>query len=105
MALGKHVFGGLGDRLGHITDETADALGSSDGGLGDILGWPSGTDGAGGELGGPAPVEDALDMIAKRIQTSRARLDNPQKPIGVFMLAGPSGVGKSSIVREVLRSV
>jgi type VI secretion system protein VasG len=33
--------------------------------------------------------------IAKRIQTSRAGLDNPNKPIGVFMLAGPSGVGKT----------
>jgi type VI secretion system protein VasG len=39
--------------------------------------------------------DHALDMIAKRIQTSRARLDNPNKPIGVFMLAGPSGVGKT----------
>ncbi|HEY5743469.1 MAG TPA: AAA family ATPase, partial [Terrimicrobiaceae bacterium] len=37
----------------------------------------------------------ALDAIARRIQTSRARLDNPSKPIGVFMLAGPSGVGKT----------
>ena len=37
----------------------------------------------------------ALDAIAKRIQTSRAKLDNPQKPIGVFMLCGPSGVGKT----------
>ncbi|MDS4020470.1 MAG: type VI secretion system ATPase TssH [Candidatus Competibacter sp.] len=37
----------------------------------------------------------ALDMIARRIQTSRAALDNPNKPIGVFMLAGPSGVGKT----------
>ena len=37
----------------------------------------------------------ALEMIASRIQTSRARLDNPNKPIGVFMLAGPSGVGKT----------
>ncbi len=37
----------------------------------------------------------ALDMIARRIQTSRARLDNPNKPIGVFMLAGTSGVGKT----------
>jgi type VI secretion system protein VasG len=37
----------------------------------------------------------ALDMIAKRIQTSRARLDNPDKPIGVFMLCGTSGVGKT----------
>jgi type VI secretion system protein VasG len=36
-----------------------------------------------------------LDMIAKRIQTSRAKLDNPGKPIGVFMLCGPSGVGKT----------
>jgi type VI secretion system protein VasG len=36
-----------------------------------------------------------LAMIAKRIETNRAKLDNPQKPIGVFMLAGPSGVGKT----------
>ncbi|HEY6866091.1 MAG TPA: type VI secretion system ATPase TssH, partial [Candidatus Eisenbacteria bacterium] len=37
----------------------------------------------------------AMEMIAKRVQTSRASLDNPNKPIGVFMLAGPSGVGKT----------
>jgi type VI secretion system protein VasG len=36
-----------------------------------------------------------LSMIAKRIETSRAKLDNPDKPIGVFMLCGPSGVGKT----------
>jgi type VI secretion system protein VasG len=36
-----------------------------------------------------------LRMIAKRIETNRARLDNPGKPIGVFMLNGPSGVGKT----------
>jgi type VI secretion system protein VasG len=36
-----------------------------------------------------------LEAIAKRIQTSRAGLDNPGKPIGVFLLAGPSGVGKT----------
>jgi type VI secretion system protein VasG len=36
-----------------------------------------------------------LSMIAKRIETSRAKLDNPNKPIGVFMLCGPSGVGKT----------
>ncbi len=39
--------------------------------------------------------DHALEMIAKRIQTSRANLDNPGKPIGVFMLAGTSGVGKT----------
>ncbi len=37
----------------------------------------------------------ALEMIARRIETNRARLDNPNKPIGVFMLCGPSGVGKT----------
>ncbi len=37
----------------------------------------------------------AMEMIARRIQTSRAKLDNPNKPIGVFMLAGTSGVGKT----------
>jgi type VI secretion system protein VasG len=36
-----------------------------------------------------------LEMIAKRVQTSRAGLDNPSKPVGVFMLCGPSGVGKT----------
>ena len=39
--------------------------------------------------------DHALEMIAKRVKTSRASLDNPSKPIGVFMLAGPSGVGKT----------
>ncbi len=37
----------------------------------------------------------ALDIIAQRISTSRAGLDDPGKPIGVFMLVGPSGVGKT----------
>jgi type VI secretion system protein VasG len=36
-----------------------------------------------------------LAAIAKRIETNRAKLDNPNKPIGVFMLCGPSGVGKT----------
>jgi type VI secretion system protein VasG len=39
--------------------------------------------------------DHAMEMIAKRIQTSRAGLDNPSKPIGVFLLAGTSGVGKT----------
>jgi len=37
----------------------------------------------------------ALDVISQRIQTSRASLDDPIKPVGVFMLVGPSGVGKT----------
>ncbi|MGX9959102.1 type VI secretion system ATPase TssH [Xanthomonas euvesicatoria] len=39
--------------------------------------------------------DHAMEMIARRIQTSRAGLDNPDKPIGVFLLAGTSGVGKT----------
>ncbi|MDX2451177.1 type VI secretion system ATPase TssH [Desulfosarcina sp.] len=37
----------------------------------------------------------ALDTIARRMQTSRAKLENPSRPIGVFMFVGPSGVGKT----------
>lgn len=37
----------------------------------------------------------ALNIISDRIRTSRAALDNPGRPIGVFMLVGPSGVGKT----------
>jgi type VI secretion system protein VasG len=37
----------------------------------------------------------ALEMISERIRTSKASLEDPNKPIGVFMLVGPSGVGKT----------
>lgn len=37
----------------------------------------------------------ALQLIAESIRTSRAQLNDPGKPIGVFMLAGTSGVGKT----------
>jgi type VI secretion system protein VasG len=46
-----------------------------------------------------------LEMIAKRIQTSRARLDNPEKPIGVFLLVGPSGVGKTETALALAESL
>lgn len=39
--------------------------------------------------------DHALELIAQRIITSRAALDDPNKPVGVFMLVGPSGVGKT----------
>ena len=37
----------------------------------------------------------ALGAISERIRTSRASLEDPNKPIGVFLLVGPSGVGKT----------
>ena len=39
--------------------------------------------------------DHALAAIAQRVITSRAKLDDPGKPVGVFMLVGPSGVGKT----------
>ncbi len=58
------------------------------------------------ELGKRVVGQDhALEMIAKRVQTSRANLDNPGKPIGVFMLAGPSGVGKTESALAVAETL
>jgi type VI secretion system protein VasG len=37
----------------------------------------------------------ALEAIGQRIRTARARLEDPRRPIGVFLLVGPSGVGKT----------
>lgn len=49
--------------------------------------------------------DHALEMIARRIQTSRAGLDNPGKPVGVFMLAGTSGVGKTETALALAESL
>lgn len=46
-----------------------------------------------------------LEMIARRIETSRAKLDNPNKPIGVFMLCGPSGVGKTETALALAEAI
>ncbi|HJV85037.1 MAG TPA: type VI secretion system ATPase TssH [Noviherbaspirillum sp.] len=37
----------------------------------------------------------ALDQVAQRIRTARANLEDPDKPKGVFLFVGPSGVGKT----------
>ncbi|MCA1490717.1 type VI secretion system ATPase TssH [Ensifer sp. NBAIM29] len=37
----------------------------------------------------------AMEAIARRVQTSRAGLGSAEKPVGVFLLCGPSGVGKT----------
>jgi type VI secretion system protein VasG len=37
----------------------------------------------------------ALELISQRIRTARANLTDPRRPIGVFMMVGPSGVGKT----------
>ena len=49
--------------------------------------------------------DHGLEIIAKRVQTARAGLDNPSKPIGVFMLCGPSGVGKTETALALAESL
>jgi type VI secretion system protein VasG len=49
--------------------------------------------------------DHGLKMIAKRIETSRAGLANPNKPIGVFMLCGPSGVGKTETALALAEAI
>ena len=39
--------------------------------------------------------DHALEAVSQRISTARAAMDDPAKPVGVFMLVGPSGVGKT----------
>jgi len=39
--------------------------------------------------------DHALQAVAQRVRTSRANLDDPNKPKGVFLFVGPSGIGKT----------
>ena len=49
--------------------------------------------------------DHALDAIAQRIRTSRAGLTDPKRPIGVFMLVGTSGVGKTETALALAESL
>jgi type VI secretion system protein VasG len=49
--------------------------------------------------------DHGLEMIATRVQTASAKLANPNKPIGVFMLCGPSGVGKTETALALAEAV
>ncbi|EPK8062242.1 type VI secretion system ATPase TssH [Escherichia coli] len=48
---------------------------------------------------------DALAQIGERIQTARAGLGDPRKPVGVFLLAGPSGVGKTETALALAEAI
>jgi type VI secretion system protein VasG len=39
--------------------------------------------------------DHALNVIARRVASARAQIEDPNRPTGVFLLAGPSGVGKT----------
>jgi len=73
------VSGWTGIPVGRmLTDEINAVLHLKDKMMGRIVGQPQ-----------------ALDAVSRRIRTSRADLVDPAKPVGVFLLVGPSGVGKT----------
>ena len=45
--------------------------------------------------------DHALEAISRRIRTSRAQLEDPNSPVGVFLLTGPSGVGKTETAQAL----
>ncbi len=47
--------------------------------------------------------DEAIDMLANAIKMARAGLGNEQKPIGSFLFAGPTGVGKTEVTRQLAR--
>jgi ATP-dependent Clp protease ATP-binding subunit ClpC len=45
--------------------------------------------------------ENAIDLISRAIRRSRLGVSNPQRPVGSFILLGPSGVGKTETARRL----
>jgi ATP-dependent Clp protease ATP-binding subunit ClpC len=45
--------------------------------------------------------DNAVTTVAEAVKTARAGLSNPQRPIGVFLFLGPSGVGKTELARAL----
>ncbi|ANP47473.1 ATP-dependent Clp protease ATP-binding subunit ClpA [Candidatus Viadribacter manganicus] len=45
--------------------------------------------------------DDAIDQLAAAIKMARAGLREPQKPIGSYLFAGPTGVGKTEVARSL----
>ncbi|MDH5183533.1 MAG: ATP-dependent Clp protease ATP-binding subunit ClpA [Gammaproteobacteria bacterium] len=47
--------------------------------------------------------DEAIDTLAAAIKLSRSGLGSEQKPIGSFLFAGPTGVGKTEVTRQLAR--
>ncbi len=45
--------------------------------------------------------DDAVDQVVSSIQLARAGLGEPEKPIGSFLFAGPTGVGKTELAKQL----
>jgi ATP-dependent Clp protease ATP-binding subunit ClpA len=49
--------------------------------------------------------DTAIDGLVKAVKRSRAGLSNPQSPTGSFLFAGPTGVGKTEVARQLAASM
>jgi ATP-dependent Clp protease ATP-binding subunit ClpA len=49
--------------------------------------------------------DEAVDQVAHAVKMSRAGLGHPEKPIGSFIFAGPTGVGKTELARQLAFSM
>ena len=49
--------------------------------------------------------DSAIDMLASTIKLSRSGLGHPEKPIGCFLFAGPTGVGKTELAKQLARTM
>ena len=47
--------------------------------------------------------DNAIDALGTAIKLARAGLNNPQKPVGSFLFAGPTGVGKTEVARQLAK--
>ena len=49
--------------------------------------------------------DTAIDTLASAIKLSRSGLRDPEKPVGCFLFAGPTGVGKTEVTRQLARTL
>ena len=49
--------------------------------------------------------DEAVDALTTNIRLSRAGLKAPEKPVGCFLFAGPTGVGKTEVCRQLAKSL
>ena len=49
--------------------------------------------------------DDAISALSTAIKLSRAGLKSPDKPVGSFLFAGPTGVGKTEVARQLAKSM